>query len=245
MAVLGSVGRRADREKGARMTLSVIVPSRGRPQNCQRLAEAFDATCTLDDTTLLIAVDPDDPTLDDYLTGGYGTHGSLTILPERMRLGPTLNYLAAGIAVINTAVGFMGDDHLPRTHGWDAQVTGELDRLGMGLVYGDDLLQGELLPTAVFMTSSIIRTVGWMCPPGLTHLFLDDAWLTLGRALNAITYLPDMVIEHCHPVAGKAEDDAGYAECNAPDVWAHDEAVFARWRDEQLAVDVDKLTAAQ
>lgn len=221
------------------MSLAVIVPSRGRPENCHRLAEAFTAT-TAGPTDLYVVFDPDDPRRADYEAADF----PWLMLEDRMRLGPTLNHVAEGLAHAYDAIGFLGDDHLPRTVGWDARILAELDRLSTGLAYGNDLLQGERLPTAVFMTADIIRALGWMCPPGLTHLYLDDSWLALGRALGAISYLPDVIIEHLHPIAGKAAPDAGYAEANTPDLWAHDEAVYRQWLTHGLAGDVDKIRAA-
>jgi hypothetical protein len=83
-----------------------------------------------------------------------------------------------------------------------------------------------------------------MALPGLVHLYVDNAWLELGRAAGVLGYLPDIVIEHMHPGAGKADWDAGYAEANAPELDAADKAVFERWRTEQLAADVQRLRAA-
>ena len=56
--------------------LAVLVPSRGRPHNMARLIEAMDPTCR-GDTTLIVGVDEDDPTLQDYvgLGGCDGRHG--------------------------------------------------------------------------------------------------------------------------------------------------------------------------
>jgi hypothetical protein len=224
------------------VNLVVIVPSRGRPRNIAALADAWTDTKAAAD--VIVAVDDDDPTRGDYLDV-VATHPRFDIvIGPRLRMAGTLNKVAVSHAPLYDAVGFMGDDHRPRTPDWDDRVTTELDRLGTGLVYGDDLIQGANLPTAVFMTADIIRTLGWMAPPGLVHLFLDNSWLTLGRALGAISYLHDVVIEHCHPIAGKAAHDDGYAEANAADVWAHDQAVFEQWRDEQLAVDVAQIRTA-
>jgi hypothetical protein len=69
-----------------------------------------------------------------------------------------------------------------------------------------------------------------MAPPTLTHLYVDNAWLDLGRALESITYLPDTVIEHLHPHAGKAEPDEGYERVNGDAMYDADRAAYDAWK---------------
>lgn len=223
--------------------LTVIVPTRGRPENLADLWQAFVETCTAN-TCLLAYVDDDDPELPAYQTVHEAAYEQgladpadprfLLLIGPRLRLGKTLNLVAPHQATRAFAVGFMGDDHRPRTVGWDARYVAELDRLGTGIVYGNDLIQGEALPTQVAMSSDIIQATGHMVPPGLVHLWADNAWLALGRALGAITYLPDVIVEHCHPIAGRAEWDAGYAEANTDARSDADKAAFEQWQANEL-----------
>jgi hypothetical protein len=215
----------------------MIVPSRGRPGNIARLQAAWDETAA-GDSHLLVACDEDDPELLGYLDACP----SVTIGP-RERMGPTLNRLAVQEAPGYFAVGFMGDDHCPRTVGWDATMVAVLREMGTGLAYGNDLLQRENLPTAVAMTSDIIQALGYFHPPGLIHLFLDNYWLGLGQQLGRIRYLPDVVIEHVHPLAKTAEWDAGYREVNSTAMYARDHATFLRWVREESPAALAKLRA--
>lgn len=221
--------------------LTVLVPTRGRPGNLAELWTAFTETCT-GETTLLACVDDDDPQLDAYMTATAEIFGNFAISQgPRLRLGGTLNHVAPGEATRARYLAFMGDDHRPRTVGWDVAYMDALAALGTGLVYGNDLIQGETLPTQVAMTSDIVLATGHMVPPGMVHLFLDNAWLALGKALDAITYLPDVVVEHCHPIAGKAAWDPGYAECNTDALMDADRAVFQAWQAETLPTWVRQI----
>lgn len=209
--------------------LLTVIPTRGRPA---AVADLLDGWHHEPGTDLVLAVDLDDPELGAYqaLVEAHNEPGVWLHVGPRLRLGGTLNAVAADHAPKYRAIAFLGDDHRPRTPRWDRTFLAELDRLhaehGAGIVYGDDLLMGERLPTAVAMTSNIVTTLGRMVPPGLVHLYLDDYWLALGRALDAITYMPHVVIEHLHPSAGKAAWDERYAEVNHPAMYDADKATY-------------------
>jgi hypothetical protein len=94
------------------------------------------------------------------------------------------------------------------------------------------------------MTSDIVTTLGYFAPPALVHLCLDLVWLDLGRGLDRITYLPDVVIEHMHPAAGKADVDQGYEEVNSAEQVSSDSAAYIDYRDNGgLEADLTKLRA--
>lgn len=213
--------------------LTVIVPSRGRPANAHRLIQAWKDTGA--QATLVFGVDDDDPTINQYPDGAH--------IDVRRGMIGTLNSLAMIWSERDNIIGFMGDDHQPRTDRWDEKIYEELADLGTGIVYCNDLFQGPNLPTAVFMTSDIIRALGHMAPPCLRHMYADNYWLDLGRAIDSISYLPNVIIEHIHPHAGKGEVDAGYDA-----VWPlmePDRIAYEQYKASgQFAVDVEKVTRA-
>lgn len=214
------------------MSLLVMVPTRGRPQNMLDLIATFLETSELDSTRLWFWVDNDDPERHNYKSAvepflGLGIE--FTCGP-RLRLGPTLNKMAAGRVGQFEYLGFVGDDHRFRTPGWDVIFEEALSWHSMAMVYGNDLVHGPNIPTAAFMTSTIPKKLGYFVPPGIMHLFADNAWKTMGEATQLI-YRGDVIIEHMHPLVGKAESDEGYVEVNAPEVYQRDQAAFELWRD--------------
>jgi hypothetical protein len=225
--------------------LVVIVPSRGRPAAVRDLADAFAHTCTAP-TRLVIAVDNDDPTGDRY--SGEMQQSRFPSWEIRRsdadNMVSALNIAACWATAIPDppfAVGFMGDDHRPRTVGWDHAYLDALTDLGTGIVYGNDLLQGPNLPTQCAVTADIVRALGYLAAPSLTHLYVDNFWLQLGRWADCIRYLPDVVVEHMHPVAGKAQWDEGYVRVNSPGMYADDERAFRDYSTTGLAADVRKI----
>ena len=208
--------------------LVVLVPSRNRPGSIAELIKSFDETETESD--LIVIVDDDEPQMDEYLAQGCDV---LMVQKQGKGLAKPLNFAANLMKDKYRHFAFLGDDHRPRTKNWDVEFINKLDELGTGLVYGNDLLQGENLTTAVAMTGNIVKKLGGMVPQNMIHLYLDNFWMTLGKDLNALAYMPEVILEHLHPVAGKAEWDEQYREVNAPEVYSADKKAL----DDYLASD--------
>jgi hypothetical protein len=94
------------------------------------------------------------------------------------------------------------------------------------------------------MTSDIPLELGFFTLPRLQHLYADNFWLDLGKGLDRITYLPDVVIEHMHPGAGKAAHDEGYEFSGNYRLDQQDKKAYAKYCKEELADDVLRVEAA-
>lgn len=220
--------------------LLIITPSRGRPASVRRLAEAVLETCTAQ-TDLIFAFDSDDPVLSeavaeaDVLTAA-GRGGWLK--GERRTMGAWTNRVALDPPGEYRALASLGDDHVPRTHGWDAMLLDSIESLGgSGIAYGDDLLQ-QSLPTAAVVTADIVDALGWMCLPTAGHFCVDNTWLDLGEGAGCLAHRLDVIIEHCHPLAGKAEQDATYADAGGFSTSHPDWLAYQEWRETRMAADV-------
>lgn len=217
--------------------LVVIIPTRSRPESVKRVVETWEATGAFDEgAELLFVVDRDDPRYDEYEAAVRGARPGLPGVSGAYAdvwrpLVPKLNRVAYDYAVSREhfALGFAGDDHLPRTPGWVGRYLGALHAAGTGIVFCDDGYQGENIPTQWAMTADIVRALGRMVPAPVDHLYCDNAVRELGKGAGCLTYLPDVLIEHMHPVAGKAETDAQYERVNGRDQYRHDRAAYRGW----------------
>lgn len=228
--------------------LRLVVPTKGRPLNAARLIQAVNDTADGPFEELVFAVDHDEPLISGYRaavppeTDGetFSWVKIAEVKTEPQRIGPILNHLAADLAADCSHVAFMGDDHLPVTHGWDREL---VDALGgrPGVAYGNDLVQGEKLPTAVVISAGVIQSLGYLVPPGLEHLYFDDFWKMLGASLGNLVYREDVVIQHLHPTVGKAEWDEGYQLANSPEQFQKDRAAYTRYIGTRWHDDLRKL----
>lgn len=223
--------------------LTVYVPTKGRPQNAIRLQKAFYDTTTLNTRVLFILSD-NDKELKNYLDAGLDEF--VVVSPARPGFVNPVNlgYLHDRRKHYSYAVGFMGDDHLPRTPAWDEKMVNALLHMKGGFVYGDDLLQGEAIPTSIVMSSEIPLTLGYITLPTLKHLYADNFWLDMGKAVNRIKYMPDVVIEHLHPAVGKAFTDAGYIFSSSFDLDQSDRKEYQRYLKEDLESDARIVASA-
>lgn len=186
----------------------VIVPSRsngtGRERNVERFIQHW-MFFTEGHSDLCISLDEDD---EHY----YERYKDViyTVNPNE-RLVPKLNTASSRFVNEYKYIAFFGDDHVIKSH-WETEMISYFkDNNETGIVYGNDLLQGERLPTAVCLSSNIIKELGYMIPPVLLHMYADNFWLDLGKQTNSLKYFPNIIWEHMHPDNGKADRDSQYS----------------------------------
>jgi len=129
-------------------------------------------------------------------------------------------------------VGLVSDDLVPVTSKWDVQLLFGLQ--GWNFISSNDgwqadanIAQGRMHGATVW-SGNLLRSVGWLMPPGLRHIFHDDVWETLGRETGCWSVRMDIMVKHLHEalqgVRGPTMDPTS-------DLWKHDQAVFETWRD--------------
>jgi len=213
----------------------VIVPTRNRNTQHKEFAETFLKNSVASD--LMFVLDQDNEKTYDRLPGvRYEIYNT-----QSRGIGEPLNHTAVAYADQYRYIGFMGDDHRTRTSGWDKLMLDEINNKQLSVAYGNDLLQGEKLPTAILLSSKIIQTLGYMAPPVLKHLWLDQFWLDLGRKLDTLTYFPDIIIEHLHHSVGKSTTDQTYTDATNRLIRRHDRDAYKKYYQEQFEKDIEKL----
>jgi predicted O-methyltransferase YrrM len=153
-----------------------------------------------------------------------------------------LDAAARNLALSHFALGFAGDDHIPQTIGWAKRYLTVLHELQTGMVYGDDGYQGRKLSTEWAITSDVVRELGRMVPAPVEHMYCDNAMMDLFGAAGALRYLPEVRIEHMHPVVGKAETDDQYKRVNHRNQFKKDRAAYEGWRGSVgMAMDIEAV----
>ena len=213
---------------------------------------SFRDTAVVLTTRLILVVDRDDPTIDEYIPPSTwrGRYGHDADHPFVIGLDPSesgglvraTNTAAARLWDRDHIVGHVGDDHRFRTPGWDRAIADALR--DPGIAYANDGHWGPKIATAPFMSAVIPRSLGWYALPTCQHNGWDNAVVALGDAAGCLRYLPDVLIEHPDPDLRRqlATTDPGYAKARASQ--ADDRRAFHAWRRDDLQRDAATVRAA-
>jgi hypothetical protein len=140
-----------------------------------------------------------------------------------------------------STITFIDDDTVVATLGWDAILARPIKYRGFGVSYGNDTIQGQNLPTKWMISANIVKALGFMAPPALTHLWADNYIKSLGENLAALDYFPDVIMEHHHYLNGLAEKDEIYASIYDGDLMKKDREVLYQHYAQDFAGDLDRV----
>jgi len=235
--------------------LAMIIPTRGRPENIRKVISAWGFTNAWDVADLFLAVDADDPEIQEY-QDLFEEHRNpdtdeplfhLTFSDTWVPMVSKLDRTANGLALSGKyfALGFAGDDHLPRTINWAQTYLAKLRELKTGLVHGDDGYQGSNICTEWAVTSDVVRALGRMIPAPVEHMYSDVSIHDLMKAADALVYLPQVRIEHMHPIVKKAENDEQYQRVNSREQFRQDKIKYDGWRNGRMSEHLAAVKALQ
>lgn len=229
--------------------LLILTPSRERPERLREMYDAVTSTSVLD-TRLAVAVDEDDPRLDGYRELQDLPGLSIVVGPRRSLSAWTNDLAARQPWVTGEPPRFfasLGDDHLPRTPGWDRILVHAIENLGGllgGWSWGSDGLRSDMLPTYWVVSAPVVKRLGYVMLPQCEHMYVDNAVRDLASASQRSVICPDVLVEHVHPVnpMHRHRWDASYQHSNRREQYDRDGRAYAGWRDGGgLADDVAKL----
>lgn len=223
------------------MKIAVVMPTRGRPKQAFAAWESFKRTKANHSTSVHWVLDAMDSSLDAYLKLA-GEHEISTALAEGNMVERT-NFAALALSGMADVIGWAADDQRARAQGWDDAVLDAVVVDGWGFVQTNDLHYGSDKAANIFIRSDIVRALGYFAPPTLSHLYVDDAWKTLGELSGALVYLEDVHIEHMHPVYGKGAWDQNYKIYNDPQQYTRDYEAYTEWLGDPIREDVEKVRA--
>jgi hypothetical protein len=222
--------------------ISILVPTRGRPENMERLFDSI-ADTALQMPEIVFYTDKDD---EQSSRMAYALEKRY--LKTAHIVGPRQTLTACWNDCYKLCDGdivmFAADDLVFKTKNWDVMVAKAFREQDDKIlfVHGDDGHWGAEFGTHGFLHRNWIDTVGYVLPPYFSSDY-GDTWVNeVADALGRRKYLP-FVTEHMHFLWGKAPMDATYNERLERHKKDEPGKLYAELAPKRLQ-DVEKLRAA-
>lgn len=195
-----------------------------------------------------VLVDKTDPQKEEYLKLEYPP-GCVLILTEAITLGDKCRELWDQY-VNHDAVMLINDDHL-----W---ITPEADEKILAQINGHNVIGTNDGPSidkpwnaphricgAICFSGKVLRALGWMFPPGLQHLYSDDAWgYICGKAMNC-NILMDVCVHHDHAYKDPTKKDDTYFKINGTGDFSIQAPTGGLWDNDRKALETWLKTTAE
>lgn len=180
-----------------------------RPELFLQMAESYSRTVKSSKSMLVAYVSEDDPKISEYMKLKLPNKVSIEY-GRKKTMVQVLNYFSCEKYTDYNYYSEVNDDHIYVTPGWDVTMMKAIDSKynGMSIAYG----KTESLPTATTHGEKLVHGLGYFFPPIYAHMLVDFWLLEVNKETNILTHVPDVVIDHRHPVFNKGKWDATYQD---------------------------------
>ncbi len=192
--------------------IAVVVPVLNRPNHAAPIMESLRAS-TENAAVYAVVSERDTRTESAWIVAGANVLTSpLMTFPEKV------NY---AYSVTGEPWLFLTGDDVKFHAGWAEELLRVAAGTGALVVGSNDLANprsedGSHSPHMLISRQYIAdQGASWdgrgvVCHEGYRHMFVDDEIVTVAKQRGVFAFAKDAVVEHLHPVAGKAEVDATY-----------------------------------
>lgn len=197
--------------------ISVLVPSRNRPQSLKELCESlFVNASNPNQIEVIIYLDLDDSYIPEYIN--YLNELSTRYTnPVKIIIGPKLilsDYPNKLLQLASSDI-FMnlGDDMRCRSKNWDTEIINAINIYPdkINFVYIDDGYWGPNLATHHIIHRNYVECLGYFYPPFFNFGYSDTWMFGVAQKVGRAHFLP-ILFEHMHYSLGKSELDQTYQD---------------------------------
>lgn len=239
-----SEGRGDSQSRAATARISLLLPTRGRPELLRRFLESLLARSERpEQVEVIVYADADDPPSHGFQIEGLQVR---TLVGPRLSMG---DYNTACLRQSSGDIVVLGnDDVVIQTRGWDRKLREMHAAMqdGVYLAYPNDLFKGRGLSAFPILSRKACELLGEPFPRDYRGAFIDyhllDIFKRLERRGHArLIYLEDIVFEHMHYRTGKGDFDDIYGKRDR----FGDDDTFKRLRNERSEAAARLLAAIE
>jgi len=197
--------------------ISVLVPSRNRPQSLKELCDSlFINASNPNQIEVIVYFDLDDSHIPECIEY-FNELSTKYTNPVKVIIGPRLvlsDYPNKLLQAASSDI-FMnlGDDMRCKAPNWDTEIISAINiyQDKINFVYVDDGYWGPDLASHYIIHRNYVECLGYFSPPFFDYGY-SDAWMyQVAQKLGRIHYIP-ILFEHMHYSIGKGELDQTYQD---------------------------------
>ena len=196
--------------------ISILTPTRNRPNNCDRFIKSLYETTQYTGTLeLLFYVDSDDPAKDIYKEIEERWQNNFWrvefVIGKPMSVSKSWNIIAEKSLGDIMIMG--NDDLVYKTVRWDSKLMARLLELDNPyyLSWFNDGINGNRHCAFPVITREWYETLGYFSP-GIFNFGYNDTWVyDIAKRVGKLNYMNEILVEHLHFSVGKSNMDDTYA----------------------------------
>lgn len=231
------------------MKIVVKYPTRGRPATFTSQLERYMRLLSgRHEVHFVISFDEDDETMNN---GAIASHLAEVCRGRPGMVHPLCGSSTTKVSAINAdldkvhdidpdVVVLASDDMVPVVPGYDEVIAQGMARHfpdTNGVLHFNDGFSGkERLITLVIVGGRYLRRFGYLYYPGYKSVFCDNEFTDVCRMLDKVVYSSQVIIRHDW-IGYHAPDDSLHRKNDAPEMYAHDEAVYQRRKSINFGLD--------
>lgn len=197
--------------------IAIVLPVRHfGTERYKRLTRCLDSYLKYTDglSDVFVLHDNDECALYDSILQNYPTVKNICV-EAGITLMQKINIPAMEIANKYKYMGFIGDDIVFRTK-WEQTFIDQMSSERFVLAFANDLMYTDgSLATHPFVTTNMVRAVGFFGCPAVSHHYFDNYWMDLVRTVGSVKFLETVIMEHFHLAMGKDVSDVGYEKIDS------------------------------
>jgi hypothetical protein len=218
-----------------------------RPNMLKEMIETFKETKS-EGTELLIYLHEDDPCINDYFPVVKNCN---YILDAHRMLCKVMNYIVFEVFPEISYYHLICDDHRYRTKGWDNILTKTLKEKynDIGFTCGADLINAGNWylcehPSAEMWSWKFVKALGYVHPRDFDAFGGDFYTKDISKSLNALNFVPEVVIEHLWYGGCGKKTDKNIEEGYSLEAQARGTAVYEKWVKEDRENAIKRVKEA-
>jgi hypothetical protein len=202
--------------------VGVVIPVLNRPARVLPLVKSFRSSCSSKDATLYLVAQSDDRAELEEIKRCSQEHAKLftglvvLIVPPTRRTWA--NKLNDALAHTSEPWLMLGGDDLLFRHGWVDKLKPYMEREDVGVIGTRDIAMDPkftltahpIVSRKYVMEQGTVDKKGEIVHDGYDHNFPDTELIGTAAMRGAYLFAPDVVVEHLHPLLGKARIDDTY-----------------------------------